>query len=113
MLHIDRIYNEYPELVCSMMEHIYRIDGTPKMSIPKLVLREVKEKVGLKNAISDVLTAMEGPVNPTRFSTTPASPSTGNRTSFSTPTSAPAATTAAASTPARPAAIPGRERSRR
>ena len=57
MLHIDRIYNEYPELVCSMMEHIYRIDGTPKTSIPKLVLKEVKEKVGLKNAISDALTA--------------------------------------------------------
>jgi electron transfer flavoprotein-quinone oxidoreductase len=57
MLHIDRIYNEYPELVCSMMEHIYRIDGTPKTSIPKLILREVKEKVGLKNAIFDVLTA--------------------------------------------------------
>ena len=57
MLHIDRIYNEYPELVCSMMEHIYRIDGTPKTSIPKLVMREVKEKIGLKNAISDLLTA--------------------------------------------------------
>jgi electron transfer flavoprotein-quinone oxidoreductase len=57
MLHINRIYNEYPELVCSMMEHLYRIDGTPKSSIPKLILREVKEKVGLKNAISDVLTA--------------------------------------------------------
>ncbi len=57
MLHIDRIYNEYPELVCSMMEHIYRIDGTPKTSIPKLIMREVKEKVGLKNAISDLLTA--------------------------------------------------------
>jgi electron transfer flavoprotein-quinone oxidoreductase len=57
MLHINRIYNEYPDLVCSMMEHIYRIDGTPKMSIPKLVLREVKKKVGLKNAISDAFTA--------------------------------------------------------
>jgi len=57
MLHIDRIYNEYPDLVCSMMEHLYRIDGTPKTSIPKLVLREVKEKIGLKNAISDALTA--------------------------------------------------------
>lgn len=57
MLHIDRIYNEYPDLVCSMMEHIYRIDGTPKTSIPKLILREVKEKVGLKNAIADALTA--------------------------------------------------------
>jgi electron transfer flavoprotein-quinone oxidoreductase len=57
MLHIDRIYNEYPELVCSMMEHIYRIDGTPKTSIPKLIMREVKEKVGFMNAISDVLAA--------------------------------------------------------
>jgi electron transfer flavoprotein-quinone oxidoreductase len=57
MLHINRIYNEYPDLICSMMEHIYRIDGSPKMSIPKLVLREVKKKVGLKNAISDAFTA--------------------------------------------------------
>ncbi|MBT0665125.1 FAD-dependent oxidoreductase [Geobacter pelophilus] len=57
MLHIDRIYNEYPELVCSMMEHVYRIDGTPKVSIPKLIMREVKEKVGIKNAFSDLLTA--------------------------------------------------------
>ncbi len=57
MLHIDRIYNEYPELVCSMMEHIYRIDGTPKVSIPKLIMREAKEKVGLKNVVSDLLTA--------------------------------------------------------
>ncbi|GAM11457.1 protein FixC [Geobacter sp. OR-1] len=57
MLHIDRIYNEYPELVCSMMEHIYRIDGTPKTSIPKLILREAKAKVGLKNVFSDLLTA--------------------------------------------------------
>ena len=57
MLHIDRIYTEYPELVCSMMEHIYRIDGTPKTSISKLILKEVREKVGLKNALSDIVTA--------------------------------------------------------
>ncbi len=57
MLHIDRIYQEYPELICSMMEHIYRIDGTPKSSISKLLLRELKEKVGLKNALSDIFTA--------------------------------------------------------
>jgi len=57
MLHIDRIYNEYPDLVCSMMEHVYRIDGTPKTSIPKLILREVKEKIGIRHAVSDLLTA--------------------------------------------------------
>jgi electron transfer flavoprotein-quinone oxidoreductase len=57
MLHIERIYNEYPELVCSMMEHIYRIDGTPKTSIPKLMLREAKAKIGLKNIAADLFTA--------------------------------------------------------
>jgi electron transfer flavoprotein-quinone oxidoreductase len=57
MLHIDRIYDTYPDLVCSMMEHIYRIDGTPKTSIPKLILREVQQKVGLKNAVADLMTA--------------------------------------------------------
>jgi electron transfer flavoprotein-quinone oxidoreductase len=57
MLHIDRIYTEYPDLVCSMMEHIYRIDGTPKTSIPKLILREAKAKVGLKNVLADLFTA--------------------------------------------------------
>jgi electron transfer flavoprotein-quinone oxidoreductase len=57
MLHIDRIYNEYPDLVCSMMEHLYRIDGTPKTGITKLVLREIRKKVGLKNVISDAVTA--------------------------------------------------------
>ena len=57
MLHIDRIYEDYPELVCSMMAGIYGISGKPKQSISKLVFREVVEKVGIKNVLSDVLTA--------------------------------------------------------
>jgi len=40
-----------------MMEHIYRIDGTPKTSIPKLILGDVREKVGLTRALFDALTA--------------------------------------------------------
>ncbi len=54
MLHNDRIYSQYPELVCSMMDKIYRIDGQPKDSMTKLVLRKVKETVGLKNVLADV-----------------------------------------------------------
>lgn len=54
MLHNDRIYTKYPELVCSIMDEIYRIDGTPKDSMTKLLLRKVKEKIGLKNALSDI-----------------------------------------------------------
>ena len=54
MLHNDRIYSQYPELVCSLMNEIYRIDGKPKDSMTRLLLRKVKEKVGLKNLLADV-----------------------------------------------------------
>ena len=54
MLHNDRIFSQYPELICSVMDEIYRIDGTPKASIAKMLLRKVKEKVGLKNLMADV-----------------------------------------------------------
>ncbi|NOY12857.1 MAG: FAD-dependent oxidoreductase, partial [Deltaproteobacteria bacterium] len=54
MLHNDRIYRQYPELICSMMDEIYRIDGTPKETMTKLLLRKVKETVGLKNLLTDL-----------------------------------------------------------
>jgi electron transfer flavoprotein-quinone oxidoreductase len=57
MLHNDRIYNEYPEMVCSLMEQIYRIDGAPKENISKLLLKTAKEKVGLGNLLSDAFGA--------------------------------------------------------
>jgi electron transfer flavoprotein-quinone oxidoreductase len=57
MLHNDRIYNEYPEMVCSMMEQIYRIDGAPKESLTKLFLKTAKEKVGLGNLAADAFSA--------------------------------------------------------
>ena len=57
MLHNNRIYNEYPELVCSVMEYLYRIEGSPKENLSKLFLRAAKEKVGLKNLAADGLSA--------------------------------------------------------
>ncbi len=54
MLHNDRIYSEYPELVCSMMDQIFRVNGKPKKSLTKLLLEKGKEKIGLKNLVSDV-----------------------------------------------------------
>ena len=54
MLHNDRIYSQYPDLICGLMEEIYRIDGTPKETMTKLLLRKVKETVGLKNMLADV-----------------------------------------------------------
>ncbi|WP_305045365.1 FAD-dependent oxidoreductase [Geoalkalibacter sp.] len=54
MLHNDRIYTQYPELLCGIMDEIYRIDGTPKDTMTKLLMRAVKEKIGLKNMLADV-----------------------------------------------------------
>jgi len=54
MLHNDRIYSQYPDLVCGLMDEIYRIDGQPKETMTKLLLRKVRETVGLKNLLADV-----------------------------------------------------------
>jgi electron transfer flavoprotein-quinone oxidoreductase len=57
MLHNNRIYKEYPELVCSVMEQLYRIDGAPKESISKLFLKAAGDKVGLKTLAADGFSA--------------------------------------------------------
>jgi electron transfer flavoprotein-quinone oxidoreductase len=54
MLHNDRIFSHYPEMLCGIMDEIYRIDGTPKDNMTSLLLRKVKETVGLKNLMADV-----------------------------------------------------------
>jgi electron transfer flavoprotein-quinone oxidoreductase len=54
MLHNDRIFTQYPELLCGIMDDIYRIHGNPKDNMTKLLLRKVKETVGLKNLMADV-----------------------------------------------------------
>lgn len=56
MLHNDRIYSQYPELVCGMMDKIYRINGKPKETMTKMLLNAAKEKIGLKNLLADVFT---------------------------------------------------------
>lgn len=56
MLHNDRIYSQYPDLVCSLMDKIYRINGTPKETMTKMLLDAAKEKIGLKNLAADVFT---------------------------------------------------------
>jgi electron transfer flavoprotein-quinone oxidoreductase len=57
MLHIDRLYDEYPEILCDVMESVYRIDGTPKQSVSKLFLRMAKDKVGTGTLARDAWTA--------------------------------------------------------
>ncbi len=57
MLHNDRIYSDYPELVCGVMEDIYRIEGTAKGNLSRLFLKRARKKVGLKNLAADAFSA--------------------------------------------------------
>ena len=57
MLHNNRIYREYPEMVCQVMEQLYRIDGAPKENLSKLFLKAAREKVGFKKLAADGFSA--------------------------------------------------------
>lgn len=57
MLHNQRIYGDYPEVVCNLMESIYKIDGQPKMNMPTIMKKSILGKIGLKNLATDVFSA--------------------------------------------------------
>jgi electron transfer flavoprotein-quinone oxidoreductase len=57
MLHNNRIYQEYPEMMCSFMENIYKIEGEPKQSVTRQFLKSAKEKVGLGKLLADGFSA--------------------------------------------------------
>jgi electron transfer flavoprotein-quinone oxidoreductase len=57
MLHLDRLYAAYPELLCHVLERVHRIDGTPKESVSSLFLRLARERVGTGSLLKDAWTA--------------------------------------------------------
>ncbi len=57
MLHIDRLYQAYPEVLCGFFDRVYRIDGAPKEKLPKLFLRKAREQMTTGDLLSDAFTA--------------------------------------------------------
>jgi electron transfer flavoprotein-quinone oxidoreductase len=53
MLHIDRLYEAYPEVLSDFMERVYRIDSVPKEKLTKLFLRKAKEKMTTGQLLAD------------------------------------------------------------
>jgi len=53
MMHIDRLYKTYPQVLAGIMEKIYKIDGTPRTKILNLARREALREIGLKDVITD------------------------------------------------------------
>lgn len=56
LLAIDRLYAEYPELVCDFMDRVYRIDGLPKESLLRMGLAMARRKVGTARLARDAWT---------------------------------------------------------
>lgn len=53
MMHMERLFQTYPEIISNILEKIYRVEGTPRSKILKLARKETLAKVGLKDLISD------------------------------------------------------------
>ena len=53
MMHLERLFQTYPEIICNILEKIYRVDGTPRSKLLRLARKEALAKVGLKDLISD------------------------------------------------------------
>jgi electron transfer flavoprotein-quinone oxidoreductase len=56
LLEIDRLYQDYPEVICNFMDRMYGIDGKPKEPLLKLAMRTAKERVGMGSLLRDAWT---------------------------------------------------------
>jgi electron transfer flavoprotein-quinone oxidoreductase len=55
LMHNDRLFSVYPNLVGTIMEELYRSDGTPRKKTGRLGWDAVKEALPLKQVISDLI----------------------------------------------------------
>jgi electron transfer flavoprotein-quinone oxidoreductase len=53
MMHIERLFQTYPQIISAILEKIYRVEGTPREKIMKLGRKEALKKVKTKDLITD------------------------------------------------------------
>ncbi|MBL7119789.1 MAG: FAD-dependent oxidoreductase [Dehalococcoidia bacterium] len=53
----QRIYSTYPDLVCSLAEKVFQVDGNPKERVWQLAREEMKGKVSIWQLIRDAMSA--------------------------------------------------------
>jgi electron transfer flavoprotein-quinone oxidoreductase len=53
MMHIERLFGTYPQIVCSIVEKIYRVDGVPRDKMLKLIKKEILKNMKTGELISD------------------------------------------------------------
>jgi electron transfer flavoprotein-quinone oxidoreductase len=53
MMHLERLYRTYPQVIASVMEKVYRVDGVPRSKLLRLARKEALKEAGLAGLISD------------------------------------------------------------
>ncbi len=53
MMHLERLFQTYPQVLTDIMEKAYRTDGVPRSKLLRLARREALKKVGLTDLIAD------------------------------------------------------------
>jgi electron transfer flavoprotein-quinone oxidoreductase len=53
MMHVDRLYGTYPQILTGIMEKMYKVEGIPRTGILGLARRQAAKEVGIRNLVSD------------------------------------------------------------
>ena len=53
MMHMERLFQTYPQVLASILERLYRVDGTRRSKLTRLARQEALKEVGLKDLITD------------------------------------------------------------
>lgn len=53
MMHLERLFQTYPQVLAAIMEKMYRTGGVPRSKLLRLARREALKEVGLKDLMAD------------------------------------------------------------
>jgi electron transfer flavoprotein-quinone oxidoreductase len=53
MMHIERLFQTYPQVLAGIMEKVYRVNGVPRSKLLRLARKEALKEVGIKDLIAD------------------------------------------------------------
>jgi electron transfer flavoprotein-quinone oxidoreductase len=53
MMHLERLFRVYPQVLAGIFERMYRMEGAPRSKLLRLARQEALKEVGLKDLISD------------------------------------------------------------
>jgi electron transfer flavoprotein-quinone oxidoreductase len=53
MMHLERLFQTYPQVLAGILEKLYRVEGAPRSKLLRLARKEALKRVGLKDLVAD------------------------------------------------------------